>query len=140
LRDAHVDVVVDIRRRRGVRGAEYAFANVGRLTAALSANEIDYLHLLDLAPSKEMLTLQHEIDRQGAGVRSRTALAPEYIRRYSREILGAADLDVVTDTLSRYARPALLCVEHDPATCHRSLAAAALAPRLGVTVEHLLPE
>ena len=51
LRDADVDTFLDIRQRRGVRGAEYAFANRGRLTATLDSMGIYYRHELGLAPT-----------------------------------------------------------------------------------------
>ena len=139
LVDAGVDAVIDVRRRRGVRGAEYAFANARRLTAALTEHDIAYEHLLELAPTRALLALQHEVDRRGRGVRSRTELAPEYIRRYKAEILGRADLAAIAECLDRHQRPVLLCVETDPAVCHRSLAADALAPMLHASIKHLLP-
>ncbi len=139
LLDADVDLLVDVRRRRGVRGPEYAFANAQRLMAALSEHDIAYLHLLEVAPTAVLLDLQHEIDRRGAGVRSRAELAPEYIRGYESDVLGRADLDEIAERLRPFRHPALLCVETNPQTCHRALAAGVLAPRLGVRVRHLFP-
>jgi uncharacterized protein (DUF488 family) len=137
LTENGVDLLVDIRRRRGVRGPQYAWANAKKLTGLLYDLLVFYEHVLELAPPTELLRFQHEIDRHGAGMRSRTALDPLYVERYEREVLAAADLDATAAVLSRYERPALLCVETDAATCHRSLAAAALAPRLEVSVRHL---
>jgi hypothetical protein len=37
LQQANVDLFLDIRRRRGVRGSEYAFANANRLQEELEA-------------------------------------------------------------------------------------------------------
>jgi uncharacterized protein (DUF488 family) len=139
LQHAPVDLVADVRRRRGVRGSQYAFANAKRLVELLRGHDIAYVHLLELAPPRDLLALQHEIDRRGAGLRAREALAPEYVRRYEREVLATADLDDVAARLLPYDRPALLCVETDPATCHRSMVADALAPRLGAPVRHLVP-
>jgi uncharacterized protein (DUF488 family) len=140
LRDAEVDLLVDIRRRRGVRGSEYSFANARRLTDALAHQGIGYAHMLELAPTTELLHLQHDIDRRGGGgVRTRAQLAPEYVLRYEAEILGSADLGSIAARLGDADRPTLLCVETDPATCHRAIAATALAPLLHVAVKHLLP-
>ena len=50
LQEAGVDTFVDVRRRRAVRGAAYAFANSQRLQARLAELGIRYLHRLDLAP------------------------------------------------------------------------------------------
>jgi uncharacterized protein (DUF488 family) len=137
LTENGVDLLVDIRRRRGVRGPQYAWANAKKLTGLLYDVHVFYEHVLELAPSTELLHFQHDVDRRGAGMRSRTALDPEYIERYEREVLATADLDTIAADLSSYERPALLCVEAEASTCHRSLAAAALAPRLNASVRHL---
>jgi uncharacterized protein (DUF488 family) len=139
LRDADVDLVADVRRRRGVRGSQYAFANAKRLLELLAHHDIGYQHFLELAPSPDLLALQHAADRSGPGVRARERLAPEFIRRYQSEVLATADLDAVADHLATSVRPALLCVETAAATCHRSMAAEVLAPRLDAPVRHLLP-
>jgi uncharacterized protein (DUF488 family) len=137
LKDAAVDLVADVRRRRGMRGSEYAFANKGQLTERLRAEHIGYIALIELAPPKELLDYQHEIDRKTGGVRARTQLDPEYVRRYEQDVLGTVNLEFVAESLRPSTRPALLCVEADPTTCHRALAAAALAPVLNVPVRHL---
>ena len=51
LQQAGVDTFCDLRWRRGVRGAEYAFANRARLQQRLAALGIRYLHLRELAPT-----------------------------------------------------------------------------------------
>ena len=48
LREAGVDAFCDIRNRRGVRGATYAFANSKRLQNRLLKLEIQYHHLPEL--------------------------------------------------------------------------------------------
>ena len=131
---------MDIRQRRGVRGREYAWANAQRLQAALLRERIAYSHRKELAPTTEMRQLQYaEDDRLGVGKRSRRELAPEYAERYRREILATVDLQAVVDEMPDGATTALLCVERDPAACHRSLAAAAIAAVLGTDVRHISP-
>ena len=77
LRKAKVKVVLDVRQRRGVRGAEYSWANAVRLQAALADAGIEYRHLRDLAPTTAMRELQYREDsNQGVGKRSRVELAP----------------------------------------------------------------
>jgi uncharacterized protein (DUF488 family) len=129
-----VEVVVDVRQRRGVRGSEYAWANAARLQAALEEAGIGYKHRLDLAPTTELRELQYREDaKAGTGKRSRARLAPGYVRRYAAEILDRAQLSPPT-------RPsALLCVERDPEACHRSLVADRLAAEHDVAVIHLRP-
>src|SRR4051812_50058104 len=93
LRTAGVTRLLDVRRRRGVRGSEYAWANAKRLQAALAEAGLDYRHHPELAPTTELRHLQYrEDDRLGVGKRSRTELAPEYRHRYTAEILDVADL------------------------------------------------
>lgn len=140
LRTAGVTRVLDVRQRRGVRGSEYAWANAQRLQAALAGAGLEYRHLLELAPTTELRELQYAADdRQGAGKRSRTELAPAYIERYEREILGPVDPARLAAALPAAGVAALLCVERDQEACHRSLVAARLRAQLGVDVVHLRP-
>ncbi len=141
LREADVDLVLDVRQRRGVRGSEYAWANARRLQEALADAGIFYEHRPELAPTTELRHLQYaEDDRLGVGKRTRVELAPEYVRRYTAEILDHADLHPIASGLSGLGTPALLCVERDPEACHRSLIADRLAERYGATVDHLRPD
>jgi uncharacterized protein (DUF488 family) len=140
LRLADVRLVLDARQRRGVRGAEYAWANARRLQAALGHAGIAYRHHPELAPTTELRELQYrEDDRRGVGKRSRTELAPEYAERYVREVLDQIDLATLVAQLPEDGAAALLCVERDPEACHRSLVADRLAAEHGVEVRHLRP-
>jgi uncharacterized protein (DUF488 family) len=140
LREADVELLLDVRQRRGVRGREYAWANSRRLQAALAEAGIGYRHHSELAPTTELRQLQYrEDDRLGVGKRSRERLAPEYAQRYTAEILDRADLDPLAAELPERGAAALFCVERDPEACHRSLIAARLAERHGVEVVDLRP-
>jgi uncharacterized protein (DUF488 family) len=140
LSAAGVRLLVDVRQRRGVRGAEYAWANSNRLQAALAAAEIEYRHRPDLAPTTELRQLQYaEDERRGEGKRSRTELAPAYIERYEREILAAADLESLVDAMPSDGATALFCVERDPEACHRLLIARRLEAEHGVATTHVRP-
>jgi uncharacterized protein (DUF488 family) len=140
LRDANVRLLLDVRQRRGVRGPEYAWANSLRLQTALAQARIAYEHHPQLAPTTELRHLQYaEDDRRGVGKRSRRELAAEYTRRYTSEILDRADLAPIVSALSGCGTAALLCVERDPAACHRSLIAERLTEQHCVTIEHLCP-
>ena len=137
LREKSVELVVDVRQRRGVRGSEYAWANAGRLQEALADAGIGYAHRKQLAPTTELRQLQYRADEAaGVGKRTRMELAPEYRAGYLREILDRADLTPLLAELPA----ALVCVERDPEACHRSLIAARLAEEHGVAVEHLRPD
>lgn len=140
LREAGVGVLLDVRQRRGVRGATYAWANARRLQAALGQEGIAYQHHRALAPTTELRELQYaEDDRQGVGKRDRQELAETFVRRYTAEVLDQADLQPVLDALPDVGAAALLCVERDVEACHRSLVAQRLAERHGVVVQHLRP-
>lgn len=140
LATAGVDVLVDIRARRGVRGQEYAFANSTRLQGMLEERGIAYLHVTELAPSSEVRAIQRSRDAvEGAGKRRRSGLDPAFVQAYEEQILGTADIVQLTARLSAWSRPCLLCVEASPEACHRSLAADALLTSDRIGVEHLLP-
>ena len=141
LQAARVDTFFDIRRRRGVRGTAYAFANAVRLQAGLAAIGIRYVHRLDLAPSSGTRDMQHAADRAArVARRARGALDPDFIARYRQECLAAFDSAAFLETLGPQVQIiALLCVEGEPAACHRSLLAARLGADLGVAITHLRP-
>jgi uncharacterized protein (DUF488 family) len=139
LGGAGAELLLDVRQRRGVRGPEYAWANAQRLQAALAESGVGYSHLKELAPTTELRELQYrEDDRLGEGKRSRTALAPEYARLYTEQILDSVDLRPLVKWIG-HSRAALLCVERDFEACHRSLIAARLQAEWGFEVEHLRP-
>jgi uncharacterized protein (DUF488 family) len=140
LHEANVGLLLDVRQRRGVRGREYAWANSLRLQAALAQAGVAYEHHRELAPTTELRQLQYREDaREGVGKRSRAKLAAEYRERYLSEILDRVDLAEIVEALPVDRVSALLCVERDPAACHRSLIAERLAEECGVSVIHLLP-
>jgi uncharacterized protein (DUF488 family) len=139
LTDAGVDLLLDVRQRRGVRGSEYAWANAQRLQAALADAGIAYTHLKELAPTTEMRQLQYrEDERLGEGKRSRTALAPAYVENYTAEVLDRVDLGPVVKWIGD-SQAGLLCVERDPEACHRSLIAGRLRSEFSFEVENLRP-
>jgi uncharacterized protein (DUF488 family) len=140
LDEAGVTKVFDIRQRRGVRGAQYAWANAQRLQRLLADARIGYEYHPELAPDTEMRQLQYrDDDRQGVGKRSRVRLAPEYIREYTEEILDLVPLEPLITRLPVHGVGALMCVEATALACHRSLVASRLAERFGFEVTHIEP-
>jgi uncharacterized protein (DUF488 family) len=139
LAGAGIDLVLDVRQRRGVRGSEYAWANAQRLQDALADAGIGYSHLKELAPTTELRQAQYRADdRRGEGKRSRTVLAPEYADGYTEEILDRVDLAPIIKWIGG-SKAALLCVERDPEACHRSLVAARLRRDWDFSVKDLRP-
>lgn len=140
LQHADVRLLLDVRQRRGVRGAQYAWANARRLQTALARAGVAYEHRLELAPTTELRQLQYGEDaRRGVGKRTRRELADAYARRYTAEILDRADLAPIVAALPTDGTAALFCVECRPEACHRSLVARRLAEQYGARIEHLQP-
>ena len=141
LQAAEVDVFCDIRQRRGMRGATYAFANSQRLQRRLAELGIRYLYRQDLAPTKSGRDRQIEADKtQKVAKRQRSALGEAFIEAYRAEILVDFEPQSLLDDAGPDAQVmALFCVEREPAACHRSLVADQLRWTLGLEVEHIRP-
>lgn len=141
LLSASVDVLCDVRRRRGVRGSTYSFANSRRLQDRLREVGIGYVHMKDLAPTDEIRQLQWLADKEmRVGKRQRQVLSESFSRAYTEQCLVGLDARAFLQRLGPDCRvPALFCVERNPEACHRLLLAERLARDLGVEVEHLLP-
>jgi uncharacterized protein (DUF488 family) len=139
LRDARVDLLIDIRRRRALRNKAYRFANSTRLQTELTALGIRYLHRLDLAPSYATRQVQAIHDRLNSVTQyDRQTLAPDFVAAYQQECLADFDVQRFLDQIGPETRTfALFCVERTPAACHRSLVAAQLAS-FGLDVVHLI--
>ncbi|MDE2646728.1 MAG: DUF488 domain-containing protein [Bacteroidota bacterium] len=136
-----VDILMDTRRRAGMRGATYAFFNKGRLSEGCRSCGIEYIHVRDLAPTKEIRAIQSEYDKKHKqGKYGRDELCEAFVHEYKRQILGdQTGREVFEKALSvcqnqRAESVALFCVERDPKSCHRSLLATYLADQLGVKV------
>lgn len=141
LREARVDTFCDIRQRRGVRGATYAFANRQRLQGRLAQLGIAYLYRKDLAPTKSVRSRQVEADRvTKTAKRRRTRLGAAFVEAYETECLSHFRPQSLLDDLEPNVQVvALFCVEREPRACHRALVAAKLAKELDLEVEHILP-
>lgn len=138
---AKVDTFCDLRIRRGVRGAAYAFANSQHLQERLNELGIKYVHLLELAPTQEIISTQHQIDKKsGVGQRKRAALSREFIDMYKKQRLDQFKAEEFLNRIGENAKcVALFCVEREPTACHRSLVAERLKAEQGLEIEHILP-
>ena len=100
LREANVQLLLDVRQRRGVRGPEYAWANAQRLQVLLADAGVEYRHAKELAPTTEIRQrLYREDERRGVGKRSRVELPPEYVEQYTQAVLDRVDLDSIVSEL-----------------------------------------
>ncbi|MEX0980557.1 MAG: DUF488 domain-containing protein [Bacteroidales bacterium] len=139
LTENNIDTFCDIRQRRGVRGAKYAFVNSTRLQGILSDLEIKYGHVMDLAPTTEIRNLQKEADMQkGEQKRDRQELGQIFRIEYKNRILKNFDFDSFIEKFDDIGanKVVLFCVEEKPKACHRSLVTDKLE-QLGYTIKHL---
>jgi len=122
LREKSVDLFVDVRQRRGMRGASYSFLNSLRLQSLLKSLKIDYLYLPEFSPSADLRNVQKKWDVElGSSKRSRSRLSQDFIERYKSEILGAVDKEYFKVKFHGACVVAFFCVELDACACHRSL-------------------
>lgn len=135
-----IDTFCDIRQRRGVRGSKYSFVNSNRLQERLAELGIKYGHVLGLAPSGEIRSLQKEADLEKGELKSeRKELGEVFKKEYEKQILSNFNFDEFLDRLdSTGARKIVLfCVEESPDACHRSLVAKKLKEQFNYNITHL---
>ena len=155
LVDNEIELFIDIRARRGMRGSKYKYANSSYMQSKLKELGIYYAHLKELAPTKEIRALQWQADKEEmTRKRDRTELSPAYVSAYNREILKfrrrredrILDPMKVLETAKEFARfpeckplqrYVLFCVEHNADACHRSLVAARFRDKMGGRVKNL---
>lgn len=125
LQKAQIDIFVDIRRRRGVRGSQYKFANSNYLQNKLNILNITYIHYLDLAPTVETRKKQKEIDQlTHTQKRKRLKLSQDFIDSYRKINLKSFDFDKFISSFGKDVKNIVLfCVERYPEACHRSIVA-----------------
>ena len=128
LRRAGVDLLVDVRAVASSRRPGFAKT---RLAANLATADVAYLHLRALGTPAD-------------GRAAARAGRHDELRRVFAEHLAS---DAAQEALAHLAalvadegrRVCLLCLEADPAHCHRLLVADALAARVDAAVAHLHP-
>jgi len=138
---AKVDAFCDVRARRGMRGATYAFVNSTYLQAKLKTLGIRYFHFKALTPSQTTRDVQAKVDAKArVAKRKRDSLSDEFIAAYKADVLAHFDpVEFVKQFDDSVQTIVLFCVEREPSACHRSLLAQKLAEALQVEVQHLLP-
>lgn len=134
-----IDTFCDIRQRRGLRGSKYKFVNSQRLQAKLDELDVDYAHIKELAPTKEIRDLQKEADlKENQSKRSRSSLGTVFKEAYKERILKHYDFEGLLEELEKKgaSNVVFFCVEENPEACHRSLVTDKLE-ELGYPVQHL---
>jgi Protein of unknown function, DUF488 len=121
LRAAGVERVIDVRQLPISRRPGYAKSALGQ---AFADAGIEYVHVRALGNPKPTRDLyksgQIEEGRAGYG---------EYLVGEQRDALAGLV------AMLREKRSALMCVEHDPATCHRTVIFEALGDELGIDLD-----
>ena len=156
LVDNKIDLFIDVRARRGLRGATYRFANSQYLQATLEQLGVAYAHLPELAPNKAVRATQQLADQKAKiAKRERVVLSDDFIKAYRRDVLkvykrkpehkfyaaqilqrARALAEYPTDKPCRHV--ALFCVEREPSACHRLLLADEMHKQLGIDVVNIL--
>ena len=122
-----VELVVDVRAVASSR--RHGFAK-SALTANLQSVGIGYLHLRELGtPAKG----------RAAARAGRHAEMRAIFRKHLKTHESRAGLETLAEIVRSGHRICLLCLEADPAHCHRSLVAAALAALEPIRLTHLAP-
>ena len=124
LIDSEIDTFCDIRRRRAVRGSQYAFVNSKRLQDRLKNLSIKYVYEIGLAPTNEIRDLQKKADEiSRIPKRQREELGSVFKTAYCDKILAQFNLDEFLNNLKKAntEKLVLFCVEKSPLACHRSL-------------------
>jgi uncharacterized protein (DUF488 family) len=116
LEAAGVERVIDVRERPQSRKPGMSKS---RLTTMLAGHRIAYEHRRALGTPPELRALYraNRVERAAAGFR-------EHVEGTARD-----ELDRLAAELDRGPRTALLCLEEDPATCHRRVLTDALRDR-----------
>lgn len=123
LRDAGVETVVDVRALANSRRPGFAKR---ALSAALAEAGIGYEHARALGTPPE---------GRAAARKGRTEAMRAVFAAHLAGVEAQAALAALADRARRGERLCLLCLEADPARCHRALVAEAV----GVPVTHLRP-
>jgi uncharacterized protein (DUF488 family) len=130
-----VNVLVDIRQRRGLRGSSYAFLNATALQNELQCRGIGYIHLKELAPTTAIRDAQKAADqRASTSKRDRTKLSEVFESKYKREVLGNSDKREILAQLVPHQKVCFFCVEGPASACHRSLVSEWLSSELDIPV------
>jgi uncharacterized protein (DUF488 family) len=127
LTEAGVELLVDVRAVASSRRPGFAKS---KLAANLGTVGIEYLHLRGLGTPSD-------------GRAAARAGDHAEMRRIFFQHLATPDAQADLETLQRLVeggrRVCILCLEADPAHCHRSMVAETLAEHIPLRVDHLHP-
>lgn len=127
LRGAGVELLIDVRAVAASRRAGFSKT---LLSGSLNEAGVDYLHLRDLGTPKD------------GRIAARAGRAGEMLAIYDVHMKTAAALAALDQAveLAGQRKVCLLCYEHDPRCCHRTVVAERIAARTGQPIVHLFPD
>lgn len=125
LRGAGVQLLIDVRAVASSRRPGFAKT---RLAANLEEAGIGYVHLRGLGTPSD--------GRAAARSGRHDEMQRIFIAHLATDT-AESDMQALVELVQGGRRTCLLCFEADPAHCHRSIVASALAQRLPVDVRHL---
>lgn len=128
LQSAGVNLLVDVRAVASSRRPGFAKT---KLAANLESAGIEYLHLRALGTPA---------DGRAAARAGRHAEMREIFLEHLTTPEAQDELAVLAELVRAGRSVCLLCLEADPAHCHRSIVASALAALIPVTVTHVHPD
>jgi len=132
LQENGIQLFVDIRQRRGMRGSTYSFLNSQRLQDNLNILGISYLHLKKLAPSDHIRNLQKEVDNSSQSAkRDRSKLSNQFIVEYTNIVLSNINPSEIISKIKNYNKVCFFCVEKEHEACHRSIVTTWLEQEIG---------
>jgi uncharacterized protein (DUF488 family) len=135
-----IDTFIDIRRRRAVRGSEYVFVNSNRLQSKLSELGINYIHLYELSPTEDIISIQKDYDKSlKVATRKRDKLSDKFISEFTTNILDKYNMSGLLDQLNKLGSKKALffCVEAAAEACHRSIITRKLREEYLCNIIHL---
>ncbi len=139
LKKHNINVFIDIRLRRGMRGKPYAFVNSLHLQDTLEHLGMRYVYAKQLAPSQTIRALQKEQDLKNHTTKQkREELSEPFVQAYKTTCLERLDASQFVHAFDPQANLLLFCVESRPEGCHRSLVAEKLSGVPEVTIHHIL--
>lgn len=128
LEKAGVDLLVDVRAVTSSRRPGFSKSH---LVAGLPERGIDYVHLKGLGTPKEGRMAVRRGDHKGLqrifGAHMKTPEARH-------------DYEALLGLLRGGKKICLMCYEHDPGTCHRTIIAERAGQELGLKIENLAPK
>jgi uncharacterized protein (DUF488 family) len=128
LAEADIQLLIDVRAVAASRRPGFAKT---RLAANLAEVSIDYIHMRGLGTPS---------DGRAAAKAGRHAEMRSIFMQHLATPDAQAVLHDLADLIRTGRRICILCFEADPAHCHRSMIADALAERMPLEVQHLHPE